>query len=491
MQRTIRYDEGAKGLLALLLISQFFFTNGIILFIGAFVFALLFYYLQQPFKPSVWSIVFIYHFIQVAATVWLSNYQGVDIDFRSSNAVSAIVCSYIGLFCIFVPIIIYQNKIPAISIARLREDALRFDLSKVFKIYIISFFAMNALAIAAFAVPGLAQIVFSLVKVKWMIFLLFGTLVFLKNQKKKEFYGFAIFEFISGFYSYFSDFKIVMFFLAIIFFFFLVKITLRPLTYTLILAAASFFMGAYFQGIKGEYRAYLNQGSKSQTVSVGKEDALGKLVDIAGNQKEGTFNESVESFLDRFQYTYHLARAMDYVPAKLPYQEGSNWGYTLEFALTPRILNPNKPNYEASVKTTKYTGISYARARQGVSVSLGYFADSYVDFGYVGMFVPLLILGFVFGLSYFYFARKSSNSFIFNFSVVGAMYMEFFAFEMDSTYLVGRLFATLVTFYALKLFFFPWLMNYLKAPVAVVSRINQEVILSHEERKAERKTNTL
>jgi hypothetical protein len=127
-------------------------------------------------------------------------------------------------------------------------------------------------------------------------------------------------------------------------------------------------------------------------------------------------------------------------------------------------LNPNKPNYEASVKTTKFTGIGYARASQGVSVSLGYFADGYVDFGYLGMFFPLLLLGLVYGSTYYYFVRKSSNNYLFNFAVVSAMYMEFIAFEMDSTFLIGRLFATLLTFYMLKKFFFPWLFKQLSAP---------------------------
>ena len=100
--------------------------------------------------------------------------------------------------------------------------------------------------------------------------------------------------------------------------------------------------------------------------------------------------------------------------------------------------------------------------------------DCYIDFGYYGMFIPLLALGFIFGSTYFYFVRRSSPNFIFNYAVVGAMFMEFNAYEADGTYLMGRLFATLVTFYALKLFFFPWLYNYLKVPVRK-NDINKEI----------------
>ena len=64
--------------------------------------------------------------------------------------------------------------------------------------------------------------------------------------------------------------------------------------------------------------------------------------------------------------------------------------------------------------------------------------------------------------------RKSSNNYLFNFAVVSAMYMEFIAFEMDSTFLIGRLFATLLTFFMLKTFFFPWLYKQLIVPEPAV-----------------------
>jgi hypothetical protein len=463
VQRSIHYDEGAKGLLLLLLIAQLFLTNGIYLFVGACIFAMILLQLQQPYKPSVFTVIFVYHFIQVAAGIWLSNFLGKDINYRSSYSATAVVVGYIGLVVLFAPIIIYQNKIPAVSLQTLKNHADRLSIDKVFKAYVIGFFAINAMEGAAFLFSGLTQIVFSLVKIKWFLFLLFGLLVFLKKKKQKEFWFFAAFEFVSGFYSYFSEFKTVLFFLFFLFLFFLKTVNIRQLIFSMVAGLAVFFGMAFYQGIKGDYRLYLNQGSKSQTVAVSKDDALGKLVDLAQAQKEGTMSGSIESFLDRFQYTYHLAKTMEIVPKRIPYQNGANWGTSLEFSLTPRLLNPNKPIYEASSKATKYTGIGYAGAKQGVSVSLGYFADGYIDFGIIGMFLPILILGFVMGSTYFYFVRKSSNNYLFNFAVVGAMYMEFFAFEMDSTFLAGRLFATLLTFIMLKIFFFPWLYNQLSA----------------------------
>ena len=148
----------------------------------------------------------------------------------------------------------------------------------------------------------------------------------------------------------------------------------------------------------------------------------------------------------------------------MPFENGRNWLTSLEFTTTPRIFNPNKPLYEATVKTKKYTGIRYAGRLDGVSFSLGYFPDSYIDFGLYGMMVVLLVLGTLYGKIYFYLLKKTSNNIVFNYATVCAFFLEFNALEMDSTYLLGRLFASLVTFYVLIKFFFPvfikWLSNH-------------------------------
>ena len=463
IQTRIRFDEDARVLLLLVLIAQFFFMNGIYLFVGSLCLGILFYNLQQPYKPAVFTIIFIYHFIQVAAAVWLSNYIGKDLNYRSPYSGTAIMISYVGLFALFGPVIYFQNKLPSISLQTFKEHAAKLSINKTFIAYVIGFFSINAIGAVALSISGFAQILVSLVAIKWFLYLLFGFQVILKKLKIKEFIFFTLFEFVSGFYSYFSSFKTVVFFLLFLFFVMLTRVNMKQILIATAGGLAIFYGMAIYQSIKGDYRNFLNKGTRSQTVSVSQEEALTKLSDLVSEQKKtGSTSESVASFLDRFQYTYHLAKAMEIVPAKIPYQMGDNWWSTLTFIFTPRLLNPDKPNYEASVKTRKYTGLDYAGAKQGVSVSLGYFADSYVDFGLIGMLLPIFILGCIYGKTYFYFIKRSSNNFIFNYSVVGAMFMELFAFEMDSTFLAGRLLSVLVTFFLLKTFFFKWFFNQIK-----------------------------
>ncbi len=461
----IKFDDGAQGFLVLLLFSQLFFTNGAYLFLGYLILGFVIYQLQQPLKPSVFSIIFLYHFLQIAANIWLSNYTGKDLNFRSYHMSEATVFSFIGLFVMFIPIIYYQHKIPTVSLESLRKYSYQLSIEKSFKAYIIAFFIANALGGIAFVLPGLSQLIISLMNIKWFFFLLFGFQVLLKKQYIRQLVMVSSLEFILGFMSYFSDFKTVFFFIGFLSISFIIYVKLKHIIWASVALVLVTFLGIKWTAIKGEYREFLNQGARSQTVSVTGSEALNKLIDLGTADMDNGKEDPTFNFLDRIQYTYHLAKTMDRIPAVMPHEDGGNLGGVLEFVFTPRALNPNKPIFKATEKTKKYTGLAYLGYDQGVSFSLGYFADCYIDFGYYGMMVPLLILGFIYGSAYFYFVRRSSNNLVFNFAVVGAMFMEFHAYEADGTYVLGRLYATLVMFFLLKIFFFPWLFRQLKVPM--------------------------
>lgn len=469
MKYKLVFDDGSKILLILILFSQLLLTDGYLLFGGTLVFFYLFYNIQQPLKPSVFSIILIYHFIQISASVWQSNSLGKNINYRSPNTETAIIASYVGLLAIFIPVIYFQNKIPKLSFRILKDHADRLSTNKTLKVYIIALVVINLLGAVAAFVPALRQIILSIGNLKWFIFLLFGFQSIIKNEKRKEFYLLCLLEFGIGFLGYFSDFKTVLFFISVILLTLLSHFKFNKFLLVIPILAALFYGGVFWTSIKGDYRSFLNKGSKTQTVQVEKGDALNKLIELSQKTNENSFDGAKAGFFDRLQYTYHFAKTIDRVPKVIPYQDGANLGSTLAFVLTPRLLDPNKGIYDASTRATKYTGIYYYGNKNGTSVSLGYFADCFIDFGLFGMFIPLFLFGFIYGKSYYYFVRKSSLNYIFNFAVVGSIYMELFAFESDSIFVFGRLYINLMVFFLLRIFLFPKLYNYIKNPEPVAA----------------------
>ena len=360
----------------------------------------------------------------------------------------------------FLPIIHFQNKLPNITFEGLKYYAYQLSIEKTFRVYLIAFLILNFLAPIRFLLIGYTQIIVSLIVVKWFLFLLFGFQVILKKEKKKIFYFIIAFEFISGF-GFFSDFKTVLFYVVYLSIILLNRLKMRELIKWSIIGIIAFLGSIAWTTVKNEYRQFLTQGNRTQNVQVSENEALSKLYELTSSNDQKTSSSSTLKFLDRLQGTYHLALAMHNVPMLIPYQNGKNWGETLEFVLTPRLLNPDKPILDQSVKASKYTRIQYAGLKQGTAVSLGYFADCYIDFGFYGMFLVIFTIGLIYGCTYFFFMKYSSKNYLFNCSVVGAIFMEFFAFDMDNSYFIGRLLSNIFIFFLLKYTFFPGLMRYL------------------------------
>ena len=82
-----------------------------------------------------------------------------------------------------------------------------------------------------------------------------------------------------------------------------------------------------------------------------------------------------------------------------PFGKYSNGG-AVSLSPMPRILFPNKSAVNDSTLTNHYTGLEMAGYQQGTSISMGYMADAYIDFGPFLMFVLIAALGLFLG--YFY-----------------------------------------------------------------------------------------
>jgi hypothetical protein len=459
----LKIDELSKVLIIGLVFSQYFLLNGFYLFLPIIISVILFYYLQQPYKCSIFVIILFWHCIQIYAAPLLCDYLGNGIDDKTPNTSTAVILSSIGLIPLFIPAIWVQNKFPNQTLESLKKSVETFSINKVMYAYIVSFFLYTLLGSIAFLFGGLTQIIFWIVDIKWILFSLFGFLCIFRNEKKKLFYLFAVIEFITGFYSFFSDFKTVIFFVFILFITLVEEIDISLFIKAIILSAVLIAFGLIWTNIKGEYRSFLNGGAESQEVTVSSNEALDKIYSLTNeslndnSEKDGS---TVSNFLDRIQYMYFFSKTIDRIPNVIPYQNGSNWLDNLEFTTTPRFFNPDKPVLDQSEKVKRYTGLQVAGKNKGVSFSLGYFAECYLDFGPKGMMFFLLLIGLMYAKFYDYLLRQSSRYVVFNYCVAAAFFNEFSHNEMDGTYLLGRFFSGVLTFYLLIKFVFPILINY-------------------------------
>lgn len=460
LKSKIVFDQNIYPFIIVLIISQFAFLNGLYLFFGLSVFFIVFFIIQIPFKPTIFTIVFSYHMVQILSGIWLCNYLGKEINYRSEFLGQATLFSYLGLIVLLIPVYYVHKRLPQVKPDLLNQFSNQLSTRRVMEVYILMFFLSLSLSALAFQFSGLTQIIFSIKNLKWFFFSLFVILVIKKKELVPQLIAFSIFEFAFGFFSFFSDFKTIIFYVIMVYLFYLTKVNLKQILLAMIVGSILFYIGVRWTAIKGEYRSFLNQGTKTQSVNVDRNAAFNKLMELSENETD--FDKSAAQFFDRTQYTYHLAKTMERVPFVLPHEEGKNWMSIISYVTTPRFLNPEKEINQTSVKATKYTGIAYLGYQSGVSFSLGYFADSYVDFGSWGMMIPLFLLGILYALIYYYFTIKSTKNLLVNYALVGSLFMEIIAYECDGTYLLGRLFSNVVTYFLFVRFLLPTFMEYIK-----------------------------
>src|SRR4029077_17601492 len=121
------------------------------------------------------------------------------------------------------------------------------------------------------------------------------------------------------------------------------------------------------------------------------------------------FLSGVDTLARRAEYTQFFGFVTENVPTYIPYDDGGIWGGAVYHVITPRLFYPDKAEIAADIENTKlYTGLKFSGSGIATEIPLGYMAESYIDFGPIGMFVPIFLLGLLLGYEYRYFASRRS-----------------------------------------------------------------------------------
>jgi hypothetical protein len=121
----------------------------------------------------------------------------------------------------------------------------------------------------------------------------------------------------------------------------------------------------------------------------------------AANAVPIVFNDTqtvVEGLISRLSYITFFSRVLEYVPATQAHTNGELLQMAVTNTAMPRFLFPGKPVLPSdSYYTRRFTGILVAD--EGTSISIGYMAEFYADWGIKGMFLSILGYGLLMGLA--------------------------------------------------------------------------------------------
>ena len=208
--------------------------------------------------------------------------------------------------------------------------------------------------------------------------------------------------FIPSLGSYFSDFKTPLILLFLVSLQFWQpwepkswKWSIAAWTRTIgLLVVALFLMLVWQAGVKKEARRIYDEGLVNGRLD--RAELFVKQVAAAVPEVIDDPQPSIEILISRLSYIGFFSRVIEYVPAVEPHANGELLRMALTNAFMPRLLFPSKPVLPSdSYYTRRFTGIMVAE--EGTSISIGYMAEFFADWGLAGMFLSILGYGCLIG----------------------------------------------------------------------------------------------
>jgi hypothetical protein len=208
--------------------------------------------------------------------------------------------------------------------------------------------------------------------------------------------------FIPSLGSYFSDFKTPLILLFLVSLQFWQpwdpkswKWSIAAWTRTVgLIVAALFLMLVWQASVKKETRRIYDEGVI--TGRLDRAELFVKQVAAAVPEVIDDPRPSIEILISRLSYIGFFSRVLEYVPAVEPHANGELLQMAVTNAFMPRLVFPSKPVLPSdSYYTRRFTGIMVAE--EGTSISIGYMAEFYADWGLLGMFMSILAYGCLIG----------------------------------------------------------------------------------------------
>jgi hypothetical protein len=254
---------------------------------------------------------------------------------------------------------------------------------------------------------GIAQPVQAVGGLKYVVmFMLFATVLSTGNGVKLVL-AVILIEIITGFSGLFSGFKTV--FIVLLLAALSLRIVLRVTSILGGIAAlvVLFGLGVFWTAVKSEYRDAATGFTGSQTISTSVADRAGLLIDKAIHAGDIEWGLATDALLRRIAYIDFFGAAIGISETSPEPVVLARWRDALEHVAKPRILFPDKAALDDTEIFLKYVRGDVGEDRSGTSISIGYLAENFIDFGFPEMLVPIAIMGLLLGCAVRYLMTRS------------------------------------------------------------------------------------
>jgi hypothetical protein len=357
----------------------------------------------RPGESPVLLYTFIYPWVQGSVAVFHANWLGIDIAEYSpypGDMQSAAVLSLLGLLALAVGMRLGAGPRRAVAALDLHQTALSQPIARWFRLYALTWGMSFAALSFAWVFPGLYQPMLALAALRWAFFFMLAFAYFVHRRNRGRLFPLAfLFELVAGIGGYFADFKTVL--IVTLFALLASGVRVAPMRVlgSGVLASLTVALGIVWTAIKGEFRGFISGGQAEQVVTVDYTTRLAKLYELVSNLGLDALMSAADQLMRRLSYVEFFSAVIVYVPTSTPHTLGAILWDAIIRPFLPRLLFVDKDAIDDTARTNMYTG-GLGGSSEGTSVSLGYIAEAYIDFGAFGMFAALLGIGLLYGTIY-------------------------------------------------------------------------------------------
>ncbi|HKO11598.1 MAG TPA: hypothetical protein VJV22_06505 [Acidobacteriaceae bacterium] len=385
-------------------------TNALLTTASILVLLLLSRLLWRPGEPPVLLFVAGFQWLQVTTLVFTADYYRKPVWqlSRSDSVETAIWLGLLGIAALTIGMRLGVRRVKPWSRRTMDLQLACLSVDRLAIAYLLLALFSAVVPYFRWQLLSIAQLLFALGSLKWVFYVLLGYATLKRRTKVWYFLAATVVEFIAGI-GFFSGFKTVLFFFALV----LIGVNVRLRARTVLVGASVFVVvvltSLAWMNIREGYRSFLNKGTGQQVVLVSPTEQVAEFTDLMLSVDGTDLRESTRQMLGRLAYVEYFADVLDYVPRHHPFEGGAILWRSLRHILIPRFLDPAKPVLESDSEITmRYTGLTLASGNQGTSISIGYMAEAYVDFGVAGILVLTLLFGWLWGSMYSWLVTHTS-----------------------------------------------------------------------------------
>ncbi len=367
-------------------------------------FATLWICLKLTWRPGEFptlAFLAVYQWVELSTALWASAVAGSDVDqffATGGNVRLAIALGLIATIVVSAGMRLGAGTYSNASAKRLHSIAQTYPLKRYYVFYFGAFVAAFAFELGAIVMPGLSQGFLALANFKWAAFLLLTFAVFRSPGGKLLWTVVLMASMVAGLGGFFSSFKWAFVYGGLGIVAAGVKLGPKRIAVVASIGGLALLAGSVWQAIKVDYRDFVSGGTMQQRVVTDWSDSLAFIYRDVASVTPEQVTEGFRSLVSRVAVVDMFAATLVHIPEASPHTGGKYWSEAITYPLMPRVLFPDKKELDDSTTTMELTGLRVAGKEEGVSISTGYIAEAYADFGADLMFVPILVLGLGIGL---------------------------------------------------------------------------------------------